>query len=174
MTLPQGWGDSSAWGLVVLSKVVDNSVPKRSTQERRRRRIVIRIQSSGGPDLQISAVFVCDVCKEPITDIRDGVAVQKSLGQGEDELYDVLHAHKGACDGLAVERLGARRSGPWFELRQHLNQLVLGMHVSVRDMINQEPTVMVLTPSQYKELQDRITDIGEWLEEHGIESSLFN
>ena len=136
---------------------------------------MIRMQSSGGLNGQISTVFVCDVCKEPITDIHNGVALCRSFGQGEDELYDVLHAHKGACDKRAVERLGARPSGPWSELSHHLNELVMGMHVSVRDMINQEPSVMAnLTPNQHKELEDRITNLAEWLREHDIESSLFN
>lgn len=136
---------------------------------------MIRIQSSGGLNWRISAVFACDVCGEPITDIRNGVAVFRSFGQGEDELHEVLHAHKGECDRRAVERLVGQQRGLWFELSQHLNELVMGMSVNIRDMINQEPDVtMRLTPSQYQELQDRITGLGTWLRDHGIESPLFN
>ncbi len=136
---------------------------------------MIRMQSSGGIDSRILPVFVCDVCKKPIRNIRDGMAVIRSFGLGEDELYDVLHVHKSTCNSDAVRQSGAQESGPWFELVHHLNDLTIGMGVTIRDFINNEiGSAGMLTPSQSQELEASITELGEWLRDHSIESPFFN
>jgi len=136
---------------------------------------MICIQSEGGIDRRITPVFVCDMCNEPITDIAIGAAVFRDRGHGEGELHTALHVHKGRCHKQAEAQLVGRTGGPWHELGDHLNDVVAGMGVTIRGMIGREVAwSAALTPDQHNELQGRISELGEWLREHGVASPLWD
>lgn len=135
---------------------------------------MIRIQSEGGINRRITPVFVCDVCNEQITDIVKGAAVFRDRGHGEGELHTVLHVHKGSCHNQAESMMVGRSGAPWHELRDHLNDVVTGMGVSIRDMIEREVVwTVALTSEQNSQLQVLISELGDWLREHGVVSPLW-
>jgi hypothetical protein len=136
---------------------------------------MIRFRSSGGQEHEIMPVFVCDICGNAITDIRSGAVVFRNRGVGEDELLELLHVHKGNCHDQAEARLTPGASGPWHELEDHLGELAAGMGVTIRKLINKTVSwTCCLDPNQYNALQDRITELGNWLREHGISSPLWD
>lgn len=136
---------------------------------------MIRIQSEGGVARQIVPVFVCDVCGNAITNIDEGAAVFRDHGLGEGELHTVMHVHKRRCHDQAEAKLVGENGGPWHELRDHLNDVVAGMGVTIRGIIGREVVwTGTLTPSQNDELEKRITELGDWLRNHGIRSPLWD
>jgi hypothetical protein len=96
---------------------------------------MIKIQSRSDDSGYDRPVFVCDVSGHPIANVRLGVAAFRSQGQPDGTLQDVMHAHKGACHDLAEKKLGEYPGGPWQELTDHLNELAIGMGVTILDMI---------------------------------------
>ena len=138
---------------------------------------MIRIQSVGGPDaIGVQPVFVCDICGKPITKIEGGVAVIRDVGKGKGELDEVLHAHKKTCMRKAEARLQGKRAvpGPWYELEAHLNDLAMGVGATIQSMVYYEATLKpILKPAEDVELRKRLTDLGNWLREHGVSAPLW-
>ena len=94
---------------------------------------------------------------------------------GEEELHVVLHTHKGSCHDDAEARLVGPSGGPWHELQDHLNDVIAGMGFTIRGMIDREAGWSgALTPQDHEELQKRITELGDWLREHGVASPLWD
>ena len=136
---------------------------------------MIRIQSDGGVERRIPPIFVCDICNDPITKISNALVAFRDRINGEGDLQAVLHIHKGRCHDQAQAQMIGKSSLAWHELRDHLNDLVASMGVTVRSMIDREVSWSgALTPNQYSELQDRITDLGDWLRKHGVSSPLLD
>jgi hypothetical protein len=69
-----------------------------------------------------AAILVCDVCLERIADASYAAAVFKSESNVGD-IFDVLHAHKGACHDEAEKRLGGKAQTGWEEMKVHLIQV---------------------------------------------------
>lgn len=75
------------------------------------------------------AQFICDICREPITDAQHGAAVWKHP-EWISETPEPLHVHKGQCHNTADRRLvGAERGAPWMELSEHALQLAVNCKV---------------------------------------------
>ena len=131
-------------------------------------------QSEGAVDRR--TIFVCDICNQPITDITHGAAVFRDIDHGGGELHTVLHAHKDRCLDKAEERMvGRSGGGPWRELGDHLNDVIAGMGVTIRSMIDREVGgTGALNPNQHDELRQRITKLEAWLREHGAVSPLWD
>ena len=135
---------------------------------------MIKFQSRGGDERLIVPVFACDVCGVVITDVGSGAVVFRGLGVGEDELLDLLHVHKGRCHDRAEAILCGRERAPWFELSDHVNDLLGGLGITIQEMINRETDwSCALTPSDHRELQRRIADLSTWLRAHSISSPNF-
>jgi hypothetical protein len=136
---------------------------------------MICIQSTGGIERRNTPVFVCDVCKKPITDVRNGAAVFRGDGHGENELNEVLHVHLGACHAEADTRMAGGSVAPSQQLADHFNGIASRIGFTIRDIINKEVGwTGALTPDQHNELQDRITELGNWLRQHGASSPLWS
>lgn len=76
-------------------------------------------------DGRFGAVFVCDVCNEPIR--HAGSAIEVSEGDGPakpGESVQCYHVHKGLCDDAMGDRLPGGTPGST-ELSHHILQLVL-------------------------------------------------
>jgi hypothetical protein len=134
---------------------------------------MIQLQSDGDLNPRVSPVFVCDICHEPITKVGKGAAAFRSNGLGEGETYKVLHVHKGGCHNTAEKQVVGERGGVWHELADHLNDVAVGLGVTIRSMVNREVAwAAVLTPTENAELQERLLQLTEWLRQHGIDSPL--
>ena len=90
---------------------------------------MISLQSLGYRGLDIRPVFSCDVCNEPIIDIREAAAVYRNDGVGEGELLAVMHVHKGKCHDEADRRFAGQDLAPWAELADHIEELLAGIDV---------------------------------------------
>lgn len=66
--------------------------------------------------------------RDLIDDADEGAAVFRKTN-GEGDISDVLHAHKGRCHVVAEERLGGQVMTGWHELRQHLQLLTFNTGV---------------------------------------------
>lgn len=73
-------------------------------------------------------ILCCDVCGSWIDDADAGAAVFRKTN-GEGDISEVLHAHKGRCHVVAEERLGGQVKTGWHELRQHLQLLAFNTGV---------------------------------------------
>ena len=137
---------------------------------------MIRIQSTGGTERKITPIFVCDICQKPIEEIGAGAAVFRGHGLGEDDLHDVLHVHKKKCLDIAdLKLVGEGRQAPWHELRDHVNDVVAGMNIDLRQMIMTEANwTGALDITSYNELQEKISELFQWLHDHGVHSALWS
>lgn len=134
---------------------------------------MIRFRSSGGQERNITPVFVCDICDQAIVSFGGSAVAFWNHGVGEQELPELLHVHKRTCHDEAEMRL-AGRGGPWHELADHLNELVMGLGLTIRGMINREVAWSdALNPTESAELEQHIEDLAEWLREHAGPSPLW-
>lgn len=135
---------------------------------------MIRFQSRGARERRLTPVFVCDICEQPIMDLTGGAVVFRNRGVGEDELLELLHVHKGVCDQQAVARISGQGHTPWHELADHLNEIAYGAGATIRGMIEREVSWSVdLSSNDQEELQRRVSDLRDWLCEHGLHSRLW-
>jgi hypothetical protein len=132
------------------------------------------MQSRGGRNLRVNPVFVCDTCMLPIASVRDGVAIHRNLGVGEDELLELKHAHKGVCQDRIETMLGDEDAPLWDELAVHIMDLAGNSKLTISDMIMRiQVQSCLLDPDQQTELRDQISDLVNWLCNRGVHSSLW-
>lgn len=81
-------------------------------------------------DGRYSPLVICDICSERIEDAALGAAVAPSGQGGDDQLLEVLHAHKGGCHKAAEERLGGKVNTGWDELGVHMLNLAMNVKLS--------------------------------------------
>jgi hypothetical protein len=69
--------------------------------------------------------FICDACQQPISDIRDAMAIYAEPKDSSPAILQVLHAHKhDACQISARQMVGhSNLGGSWDELANHIVML---------------------------------------------------
>lgn len=81
----------------------------------------------------LCSFFVCDVCHEPITNVRKAlIAMPGCFGRQPGEPIQVKHVHKGACQHTVQAEAG-RNYGD-LELRDHIASLLLNTGWSKKDL----------------------------------------
>jgi hypothetical protein len=61
-----------------------------------------------------------------------------------------------------------------YELEDHLNELVMGLGVTIRGVIEREvASSCALNPSEVAEMEQRIDELSEWPREQGVDSPLW-
>jgi hypothetical protein len=79
------------------------------------------------------SILVCGVCREPIKEVRDALAVMpRCSGVGPDEPCEVRHVHKGPCQDHAELEAGDGYGEE--ELGLHLASLLLNSRVGLKDL----------------------------------------
>ncbi len=88
-------------------------------------------------DNQHSPVLVCDICRTPIRDAREGAAVfALSQDEGEAATGAVLHVHKHACHAAAEDSLGGRDNCAWQRLDRHMLYLAHNAGLPIAKLVD--------------------------------------
>lgn len=80
--------------------------------------------------------FYCDLCQERITDPQMAMALYRDSDEYKsDEVLEVWHVHKGACDQRMGERLGGQANTRWQELTDHLLYLCFNTKLPPAELV---------------------------------------
>lgn len=131
---------------------------------------MICIQRSDGDDIQITTVFVCDVCHRPIKPANTGNAVYNNSVAGVGAPSPVLHVHKIGCDDIIVSRMQGVPGSACEELDEHLCDLVAGSGVTIRELLTRLVGKESLNDPVYADLRNQVARLTDWLSQQKFAS----
>ena len=133
---------------------------------------MIQMLTDGGAfRYRMVPVFVCDVCKQRITQITDALAVFQNWVHTEGDLQDILHVHKSRCLARAEVSLGLPPGTLLTcELGVHFAALVGGTGVTLSELVEDLTWSKGISMELGPEMQNQLDQLDKLLREIGVVS----